>query len=81
MSKKENIDIIVCRSVDEMNEAQAQAQAQGREIVRVDVDMVIGKMCIEKWNSNKGLDGNAQVYDGYANEFTFIGRLRQGETL
>ena len=69
---KETLDIIVCRSVNEMNEAQAQ----GREIVRVDVDMVIGKVRIEKWKSSKGLDGNAQVYDGYADEFTFIGRLR-----
>jgi len=77
MSSKEKLDIFICRSVNEMNEARAQ----GREIVRVDVDMVIGKLCIEKWKSSKGLDGNAQVYDGYANEFTFIGRLRQGEAL
>lgn len=77
MGRKEKLEVFACRSVKEMNEAQAQ----GRKIVRVDVDMVIGKMCIEKWKSDKGLDGNAQVYDEYANEFTFIGRLRQGETL
>ena len=77
MNNREKLDIFICRSVKEMNEARAQ----GREIIRVDVDMSIGNVHIEKWKSSKGLYGKNLVYDGYDDEFTFIGRLRQGEAL